>query len=108
MYQYVDGNGRLYVLETGNELKLLCTSAPASKTAASRIDRQEKILSQQEYMRIVLAFCLAIDNKICQCELGNAHTGMIIALEEEQQRRYFLSPDTAERRELEGLLHACL
>lgn len=105
MYRYADGNGNVFVLQSEDESRLCLEAAAANGPATAKTETQ---LSQTEYMRLISAFSLAIDNQVCHCELRNKNNGMIIALEDGQQRRYILSQDSRERLELEGLLCDCI
>ena len=67
---------------------------------------QGRSLNPHEFMGLISAFSLAIDNKLCQCELRGKGNGMITATENGLQRRYILASDCKELLELEGLLWA--
>jgi hypothetical protein len=108
MFQYADQHGNVFVLDTEDASKLCFMAATPLGSPCANASALEQVLTLQEYMGLISAFSLAIDNKICHCELRSKHSGMIIALEDGQQRRYILSPGSKERLELEGLLCGCL
>lgn len=108
MFRYVDGKGNEFVLQPEGERRLRyrpCADTVRGAEAAAVLDLP---LSGPEYMRLVSAFAMAIDNKLGHCELCNTQTSTILTMEDGRQRRYFLSPSSTERAALEGLLSQCL
>jgi hypothetical protein len=103
MYRYADAQGNVYVLQSEDAGKLCFEAAQPSGPTANKA-ALERSLTTCDYMRLMSAFALAIDNRLCQCELRKPSTSMIIALEDGLQRRYILIHESLERRELEGLL----
>ncbi len=108
MYRYADGKGNVFVLQSEDESRLCLEAAAPSASMGAGSSKTETALSQTQYMRLMSAFSLAIDNQVCHCQLRNKDNGMIIALQDGQQRRYILAQDSQERLELEGLLCDCM
>ena len=107
MFQYTDGNGNVFVLENEDTLSLCLLGTAAKGPQAGATMPMERMLNPEEYMDLISAFSLAIDNKLCQCELRSKGNGMITATENGLQRRYILASDCKELLELEGLLWTC-
>lgn len=112
MFQYADGNGNSFILESGEvpslhvETVAVLTGAGGGTSVAQAPQRRE--LTYNVYMELVAAFQVAIDNKLQHSELMKKGTGMIIRVEDGLQRRYMLCENCAERRDLEALLWNCM
>ena len=104
MYRYADAHGNVFVLQSEDAACLIFEAVQSNGAQAMATQSLERQLTPCDYMRLLSAFALAIDNHLCQCELRKSSTSMIIALQEGQQRRYFLAQGSRERVELEGLL----
>jgi hypothetical protein len=98
MYRYSDKNGNVFELHE-EERRLVFALAQA---------KQEKPLSAQEYMQLISAFSVAIDNKVFHRELRKPGSGMISTWENGQQRRYILSDQSQEMKALEMALYNCI
>ncbi len=106
MFRYTDQYGNVFVLENEDALTLCLQGAVVAGPQAGATAALERRLNPQEYMDLISAFSLAIDNRLCQCELRSKGNGMITATENGLQRRYILASDCKELLELEGLLWA--
>jgi hypothetical protein len=104
MYRYADRNGNVFVLQAEEDAILCYESALLAGAQAIASQRFQKPLTACDYMRLLSAFSLAIDNRIAHCELRNADTSIITATQDGQQRRFMLAPCSPERAELEQLL----
>jgi hypothetical protein len=109
MYQYSDKKGNVFELH--EEDRRLVFAAKNGSAPKGRMDVQahkEKPLTAQEYMQIVSAFSVAIDNKVIHRELSNNCSGMISMWENGHQRRYILSEQSEELKALETTLYSCI
>jgi hypothetical protein len=107
MLNYVDGKGNSFELEVNGVAKLRLREgrvlAANDGTSAQEMTKA-KVLEHTEYMRLSVAFQMAIENRLHHRELAASGTGMITRLEDGQQRRYILCPNCQERESLENAL----
>lgn len=106
MLHYVDGKGNTFELEVNGVAKLRLQEGLVPAAEGGNVARalKAKVLEPHEYMRLSVAFEMAIENRLHHRELAAKGTGMITRLEEGQQRRYILCPNCQERDALENAL----
>lgn len=114
MYRYNDPDGNVFELREEGPV-LLCAALGdhgiqdvSVSASSSKKELVETRLDFAAYMRLVSAFTAAIDNKVFHRELCNPCSGVIFTWEDGQQRRYILSENSPERRDLEATLYDCL
>jgi hypothetical protein len=110
MYRYCDKSGNVFELHEEERRLVFAMGNGGNQAsgAASAQAKHVKPLDAQEFMQLVSAFSVAIDNKVFHRELRNSCSGMIITWENGQQRRYILSDQSQEMKALEMALYSCI
>jgi hypothetical protein len=109
MYRYRDSNGNTFLLQVDGEAFLILEPAAVLQSVGSAQATCESLrckLSIAHYMQLIAAFNSAIDNKVQHRELCNKQSGMITTLQDGQQRRYILCPNSSAQKDLEAELWA--